>query len=105
MSSDQEALAAIIAGLAARVGNDCGLGKTVKFAIAGAGSAYIDARSVPNTVTESDAPADCTLSMALADFRKLVEGKGNAAMMVMTGKLKLSGDATIALKLAPLLKS
>jgi len=104
MPSEQEALAAIIAGLAAAVGTDCGLGKTVKFAIAGAGPAYIDARIVPNTVTESDAPADCTLAISLENFRKLVDGKANPAMLFMTGKLKVSGDTTIAMKLAPLLK-
>jgi putative sterol carrier protein len=104
MPSEQEALAAIITGLAEAVGTDCGLGKTVKFAIAGAGPAYIDARSVPNTVTESDEPADCTLSMSLETFRKLVEGKANPAMLFMTGKLKVSGETAVAMKLAPLLK-
>jgi putative sterol carrier protein len=104
MPSEPEALAAIIAGLAAAVGHDCGLGKTVKFAISGAGPAFIDATIVPNTVTESDAPADCTLAISLENFRKLVEGKANPAMLFMTGKLKVSGDTTIAMKLAPLLK-
>jgi putative sterol carrier protein len=45
----------------------------------------------------------CTVSMADADFLKLVSGKLNAQMAFMTGKIKIQGDMGLAMKLQQLL--
>lgn len=39
-----------------------------------------------------------------ADFMKLIEGKGNAQQMFMSGKLKVKGDVMKATKVEPILK-
>lgn len=48
--------------------------------------------------------ADCTLSMSVKDFKKLLLGKLNATGSFMMGKLKVDGSLGLALKLESLLK-
>ncbi len=47
--------------------------------------------------------AKCTVSCADGDFLNIVNGKLNAQMAFMMGKLKIQGDMGLALKLAQLL--
>ncbi|WP_106746637.1 SCP2 sterol-binding domain-containing protein [Yoonia maritima] len=57
------------------------------------------------TANNIDRAADCTIKITLPNMAKLVKGKLNPMTGVMTGKLKVSGDARIAMKLGELLKS
>ena len=86
------------------VGADSGLGKTVKLDFADAGKIFIDGASSPNTVSNDDKPADCTISMTWDDFIALTEGRLDPMMAFMQGKMKIQGDMMLAQKLAPLLK-
>ena len=86
------------------VGDNSGLGKTVKLDFGDTGKIYIDGASSPNTVTNEDKPADATVSMAWDDFIALAEGRLDPMMAFMQGKLKIAGDMMIAQRLAPLLK-
>lgn len=49
------------------------------------------------------AAAQCTVSCTDTDFLNIVNGKLNAQMAFMMGKLKIQGDMGLALKLAQLL--
>jgi putative sterol carrier protein len=53
---------------------------------------------------QSEPPADCTLVLSLADFRKFLLGKLNGTMAFMTGKLKIKGDLSKAIKIESLLR-
>jgi putative sterol carrier protein len=86
------------------VGENSGLGKTVKLDLGDAGKIYIDGASVPNTVTNDDKPADAVVTMSWDDFTALSEGRLDPMMAFMQGKLKIAGDMMIAQRLAPLLK-
>ena len=97
-------LATVTEHIRAAVGENSGLGKTVKLDLGDMGVIYIDGASVPNTVTNEDKPADATITMAWDDFMALSEGKLDPMMAFMQGKLKITGDMMIAQKLAPLLK-
>jgi len=44
-----------------------------------------------------------TLSLADSDFQKLIDGKANAQMMFMSGKLSLKGNMMAATRLQPIL--
>jgi putative sterol carrier protein len=48
--------------------------------------------------------ADCTLKMKNIVFRKFLTGNLNSMTAFMTGKLKVEGNITLALKLESLLK-
>jgi len=97
-------LDAVIAGLQEKVGEDCGLGATLKFDFGDDGSLVLDATQVPNVISASDAEAQCTMAISLADFMEMAEGRLDSTMAFMSGKLKIQGDMGIAMKLAPLLR-
>ena len=89
-------LASVTDKIRAAVGDNSGLGKTLKLDLGDTGKIYIDGASSPNTVTNEDKPAD--------DFIALAEGRLDPMMAFMQGKLKIDGDMMLAQKLAPLLK-
>lgn len=45
-----------------------------------------------------DAP-DCTIKMSEENFEKLLKKKLNVGLALITGKIKISGDKTLAMKL------
>ena len=53
--------------------------------------------------TTPHASPSVTITMAASDFVQLVQGKLNGQMAFMTGKLKLKGDMSLALKLQQIL--
>jgi len=80
------------------VGEDAGLGATLKFDLKGDGFIYIEGGSVTN----EDKLADCTIIISKDNLEKLGQGKLDPAMAFMTGKIKLNGDMAVAMKLQPL---
>jgi putative sterol carrier protein len=86
------------------VGENSGLGKTVKLDFGADGKIFIDGASVPNSVSNDDNPADATVLMSWDDFMALTEGRLDPMMAFMQGKMKIQGDMMVAQKLAPLLK-
>ena len=80
-------------------GKDTGLGATVKFDFEGAGCIFLDGKSNPNTVSDENKDADCTLSMSLETFEQMSSGEVDGTSAFMQGKLKVSGDMSIAMKL------
>lgn len=47
--------------------------------------------------------ADCTVTMTASDFKNLVSGRLNPMTALATGKLRLEGDMSLALRLQSLL--
>ena len=60
---------------------------------------YIDGTGSSNEVSQEDKEADCTISIKEEDFIKLVGGKLNPMMAFMSGKIKVAGDMSVAMKL------
>lgn len=58
----------------------------------------------PEGVSQTDGPADCTLTMSTENLSKVIQGKLNPMMGFTLGKIKLAGNPAIALKLASLIK-
>lgn len=54
-------------------------------------------------VIQSNDPADCTIRISHANLAKLVQGQLNPMTAFAMGKLKVSGDMSVALKLGQLL--
>lgn len=96
---DAEVLDLVTAGLKEAVGTDCGLGKVVKFDFGPIGVVVIDATQAPNVVDNADRPADCTLKQTIEDFAAMNDGSLNATVAVITGRLKIEGDMSIAMRL------
>lgn len=83
-----------------RVGADSGLDAVVKFNFGDDGVLTIDGKASPNAVTNDDADADTTITMSLDDFKQMAEGELDPTAAFMMGKIKVSGDMTVAMKLS-----
>lgn len=72
-----------------------------KFVIKGdnGGAWWVDLREGSGRIYFSDAEAPCTITLAADDFVSLIEGKTNPQMAFLSGKLKVTGDVGLALKL------
>lgn len=90
---------AITEALRAKVGDDSGLGAVLKFDCGDDGVAVIDAKATPNTVSNEDREADCTVAITLDNLNKLLSGELEPVTGFMSGKFKVSGDMSVALKL------
>ena len=86
-----------------RFGEDSGLNATFKFDFGDAGLVFVDAASVPHSVTNEDNGADCTISISLDDFQEMASGELSPTTAFMMGKLKVDGSMSIAMKLADVL--
>ncbi|HEX7801090.1 MAG TPA: SCP2 sterol-binding domain-containing protein [Asticcacaulis sp.] len=98
-------LATITQKIAAAVGENSGLGKTVKVDFGDAGKILINATDVPNVVSNEDGPADTTIQISIEDLMALNAGALDPMMAFMTGKMKIQGDLSVAQKLAQVVRS
>lgn len=96
-------LATVTEHIRSAVGENSGLGKTVKIDMGDDGVIYIDGASSPNSVTNDDKPADANIGVSLENLLAIGDGQLDPVMAYMSGKLKVD-DIMIAQKLAPLLK-
>jgi putative sterol carrier protein len=92
-------LASCTETLRARVGADCGLNATLKFDCGADGVVYIDGKSTPNTVSNANTEADCSIGISLADLHAMLSGELEPTTGFMMGKLKVAGDMGVALRL------
>ena len=83
-----------------RVGDDLGLGARVKFDFGDHGLIFVDGVASPNTVSNDDGEADCTISIDFEDFLSVSAGELDPTTAFMMGKLKVEGDMSIAMKLS-----
>ncbi len=74
------------------------LKKTLKFSF-GDEQLYIDGTGEKNILTTEDKDADCQINMGFQDFVALTKGKLNPMTALMTGKIKIKGDMSVAMKL------
>ncbi len=83
----------------AKVGDDSGLNATLKFDCGADGLIYIDGSSTPNTVSNDDTEADCTVGITLENLTAMLAGELDPVTGFMGGKLKVSGDMSVAMRL------
>jgi len=82
-----------------KVGADSGLAATLKFDCGADGVIFIDGKSTPNTVSNSNDEADCIVGITLENLNAMLTGDLEPATGFMMGKLKVSGDMSVAMRL------
>src|SRR5438445_9373854 len=92
-------LAACTEAIRSKVGDDSGLNATLKFDCGGDGVVFVDALSSPNTVSNENLEAVCTVAISVANLSALLAGALNPVNGFMMGKFKVSGDMSVAMRL------
>ncbi len=95
-------LEAIVAKISEQAANISPIGSTVKFMLDDQ-CLYVDGTGDTNAVSTENKEADCVISTSMDTFMKLKNGDINPMMAVMTGKVKIKGDMSIAMKLQSLM--
>jgi putative sterol carrier protein len=85
--------------LRAKVGESSGLDATLKFDCGADGVAYVDGKSVPNSVDNVDRDADCRIEISHQNLVALLTGDLEPATGFMMGKFKVTGDMSVAMKM------
>ncbi len=81
------------------------LGYRVRLDLRDTGTILIDGTEVPAVISsDSDGSADATLTMSGEALANLINGALDPTLAFMTGKLKVAGSMTAALKLASILE-
>ena len=93
-----EALQAAVAALQEKLGGG-GFDGSVKFAIEDEGAI----RVADGGVSMDDGDADCTISASMDTFQEMFAGELDPTAAFMTGKIKIDGDMSVAMKLGQLL--
>ncbi|SRR6266542_980923 len=70
--------------------------------ITGAGSWHLDLTSSGPSITAGEEPADCTVTITAEDFQKLQENPAAGMQLFFAGKLKISGNQLLGMKLQKL---
>lgn len=79
------------------------LNNTLKFDF-GQEQLFLDGTGETNKVSTENKEADCTVAVSLSDFMALSKGKLDPMSAVMSGKIKIDGDMSVAMKLQSLFK-
>ena len=82
-----------------KVGESSGLDAVLKFDCGADGVIVIDGKSVPNSVSNQDREADCTISITTENLPALLSGELEPVTGFMTGRFTVAGDMSIAMKL------
>lgn len=78
------------------------IGKTLRINL-GDQIIYIDGTGETNDVSMVDKEADCMVTLTEDTLQGLATGSINPMMAVMSGKVKIKGDISVAMKLQSLL--
>ena len=76
-----------------------GLSKSVKFDFGTDGAVFAHDKAAKALPADEDTDADCTITVSKEDFGKLAAGELDPMMAFMGGKLKVSGDMSVAMGL------
>jgi putative sterol carrier protein len=85
--------------LRAKVGEQSGLGATLKFDCGDEGVVVLDGASVPNRVHNENVEADCTITITRENLAALLTGELEPTTGFMMGRFTVSGDMAVAMKL------
>ena len=109
MSATADAVKEIFGAMPGQLNADAakGMNSVIQFNLSGEGGGnyYVEIKDGTAKVSEgSHASPNMTMTLAASDYVDLIMGKLNGQMAFMSGKLKISGDMGLAMKMQTLFK-
>lgn len=101
--TEASGLDAVLEGIKRSAEKADALGNTLKFDF-GTEQLYIDGTGEKNLVSAENKDAACLVITSFEDFLALTKGELNPMNAVMSGKVKIKGDMSVAMKLQSLFK-
>ncbi len=93
----------LVSEFSARAGKAPVLGTTLKFNF-GDNQIFVDGTGATNVVSTDNKEANCTIEITLDDLKAIIGGSLNPMNAFMSGKIKVKGDMSVAMKLQSLFK-
>jgi putative sterol carrier protein len=81
------------------VGANSGLDARIKFKFDEGEFLFIDGKSVPNKVDNSDSESNILITVSRENFVKIIDKQLKPQIALMTGRMRLRGDIRIAMRL------
>ncbi len=103
MPSNTEMMENVIAALYARIGADCGINAAWTYDLGPDGYLFVDCKTVPHRITRENGGGNCVFSLSLEDLWRLMSGQVDSQTVFTQGKIRLSGDMPLVLKIDTLL--
>ncbi len=103
MPANDEMMEKVIAALAARIGANCGINAAWTYDLGPHGYVFVDCRTVPHRITRVNGGGDCLFSLSLEDLSRLMSGQIDSQTVFTQGKIRLTGDMALVLKIDQLL--
>ena len=67
------------------------------------GAVFIDLNGASPQISNADSDADCTIVTSIETMEQLRSGSLNPMLAIMSGKIKVKGDMSVAMKLQSML--
>jgi putative sterol carrier protein len=86
-----------------KLGERTGLDAKLKFDCGSDGVVVIDGTQLPHVVSNENEDCDCTCHLSLENLAAVIQKNLDPMMAIFSGKMKLSGDMAVAMKLQKVL--
>ena len=103
MPQNEQMIESVIAALQVRIGRDCGVNASWSYDLGPNGHLFVDCKRVPHQISREKGAGDCSISVSLEDLWRLMSGQVDSQSVFTQGKVRLSGDMTLILKIDNLL--
>jgi putative sterol carrier protein len=90
-------------GVRRRAAQSAPLGHRVRLDLGPAGSIHLDGTTTPAAVSNDRLPADTTVTLSPDALAHLLDGTLDPTLAYMTGRLKIAGSLSVAMRLGTLL--
>ncbi|MDO9460123.1 MAG: SCP2 sterol-binding domain-containing protein [Alphaproteobacteria bacterium] len=103
MPANDEMMEKVIAALTGRIGSSSGINAAWTYDLGPHGHVFVDCRVVPHRIARTNGGGDCLFSLSLEDLWRLMSGRVDSQTIFTQGKIRLSGDMALVLKIDQLL--
>lgn len=103
MPSKEEMMQQVIGTLTKKIGTDCGINACWTYDLGPDGHIFVDCISVPHRIVRENRDAPSRISMSLEDLWRVLSGQLDSLSIFTQGKVRLSGDMALILKIDTLL--